>query len=191
MKFNKQKYSNINYPDYSYISNENVEPFINLLSLCDSLCAQLRLNLMYMTEVKFFDPLFVPDSKLTYSVISARFKGQWIFVRHQKRSTWEIAGGHIEKGETSFDAAGRELMEETGAVKFELMCVATYSVTMDGETGWGRLYIADVREIGAIPDISEIAEIVLSDHLPENLTHPDIQPHLFKRTIEFINIKKE
>ena len=143
-----------------------------------------------MTEVKFFDPLFIPDSKLTYSVISARYKSKWIFVRHQKRSTWEIAGGHIEKGETSFEAAGRELTEETGAVKFELKCVATYSVTMDDETGWGRLYLADVREIGPIPDISEIAEIVLSDHLPENLTHPDIQPHLFNKTVEYLEFKK-
>ena len=143
-----------------------------------------------MTEVEFFDPLFVPDSKLTYSVISARFKGKWIFVRHQKRSTWEIAGGHIEEGETSFKAAGRELMEETGALKFELRCVATYSVTMDDETGWGRLYIADVYEMGPIPDISEIAEIVLSDHLPENLTHPDIQPHLFNKTITYLESKK-
>jgi 8-oxo-dGTP diphosphatase len=144
-----------------------------------------------MTEVKFYDPLFIPDSKLTYSVISAKFEGKWIFVRHNKRSTWEIAGGHIEKGETSLEAAGRELMEETGSIKFNLVCIATYSVTKDGETGWGRLYIAAVSEIGPIPDISEIAEIVLSDHLPENLTHPDIQPHLFNRTIEFLNIKKE
>ena len=144
-----------------------------------------------MTEVKFYDPLFVPDSKLTYSVISARFKDKWIFVRHQKRSTWEIAGGHIEKGETSFEAAGRELMEETGAVDFNLHCIATYSVTIDGETGWGRLYLAEVSEIGPIPDISEIAELVLSDHLPENLTHPDIQPHLFNRTLEYLNLKKE
>ena len=144
-----------------------------------------------MTEVKFYDPLFVPDSKLTYSVISARYENKWVFVRHQKRSTWEIAGGHIETGETSFEAAGRELREETGAVKFNLSCIATYSVTIDGETGWGRLYLAEVIEIGPIPDISEIAEISLSDHLPENLTHPDIQPHLFNRTNEFINIKKE
>jgi 8-oxo-dGTP diphosphatase len=144
-----------------------------------------------MTEVKFYDQFFNPDSKLTYSVISAKFEGKWIFVRHNKRSTWEIAGGHIEKGETSLDAAGRELMEETGAIKFSLACIATYSVTKDGETGWGRLYIAAVSEIGPIPDISEIAEIELSDHLPENLTHPDIQPHLFNRTIEFLNIKKE
>jgi 8-oxo-dGTP diphosphatase len=143
-----------------------------------------------MTEVKFFDPLFDPDSKLTYSVISARFKGQWIFVRHQKRSTLEIAGGHIEKGETSFEAAGRELMEETGAVAFNLNCIATYSVTIDGDTGWGRLYFAEVSEIGPIPDMSEIAEIVLSDHLPQNLTHPDIQPHLFNKTVEYLNINK-
>jgi ADP-ribose pyrophosphatase len=143
-----------------------------------------------MTEVNFYDPSFIPDSKLTYSVISAKFEGKWIFVRHQNRSTWEIAGGHIEKGETSFEAAGRELMEETGAVKFKLGCIATYSVTMDGETGWGRLYIAKVFEIGPIPDISEIAEIVFSDHLPENLTHPDIQPLLFNKTVEFLKIKK-
>ncbi len=139
-----------------------------------------------MTEVNFYDPLFVPDSKLTYSVISAKFDEKWIFVRHNKRLTWEIAGGHIEEGESSFEAAGRELMEETGAIKFNLVCIATYSVTIDGETGWGRLYIAKVFEIGPIPDISEIAEIVLSDHLPENLTHPDIQPHLFTRTVEYL-----
>lgn len=145
-------------------------------------------NQKFMTQVKFYDPLFVPVSKLTYSVISAIYNGKWIFVRHQQRSTWEIAGGHIEKGESSSEAASRELMEETGALKFDLACIATYSVTKDGETGWGRLYIAKISEIGPVPDISEIAEIILGDHLPENLTHPDIQPHLFRKTIEFLKI---
>jgi 8-oxo-dGTP diphosphatase len=143
-----------------------------------------------MTEINFYDPLFVPCSKLTYSVISARYKDSWIFVRHQKRSTWEISGGHIEKGESSFEAAGRELMEETGALKFNLVCIATYSVTKDNETGWGRLYLAEVLEIGPIPDTSEIGEIILMDHLPENLTHPDIQPHLFDKTVEFLKIQR-
>ncbi|MCX6253254.1 MAG: NUDIX domain-containing protein [Bacteroidia bacterium] len=141
-----------------------------------------------MTEVRFYDPLFEPDAELTYSVISAKLEMQWIFVRHHKRTTWEIAGGHIEKNETSYDAAYRELMEETGAVRFNLKCVATYSVEKEGETGYGRLYFAEVLELGPIPDISEIAEVILSDHLPENLTHPDIQPHLFKRAIEFLKI---
>jgi len=138
-----------------------------------------------MTLVNFYDPLFIPDSVLTYSVISARYGSKWILVRHQDRTTWEIPGGHIEAGETSFEAAGRELREETGAVKFSLACIATYSVTVDDKTGWGRLYIAEVFEIGPIPDISEIAEIDLMDHLPDNLTHPDIQPHLFRKTVEY------
>ena len=139
-----------------------------------------------MTEVDFFDPGYEPDKKLTYSVISAKFNGKWIFVRHHKRTTFEIAGGHIEPGETSHEAACRELMEETGAVQFSIECIATYSVYKDGEKGWGRLYIAEVTELGPIPDISEIAEIELLDNLPENLTHPDIQPHLFNKTVEYI-----
>jgi 8-oxo-dGTP diphosphatase len=146
-------------------------------------------KLFPMTEVKFYDPLFETETPLTYSVISAKFKDKWIFVRHHKRTTFEIAGGHIEKGETAYEAAGRELMEETGAVRFDLVCIATYSVVKDGETGWGRLYLAEVLELGRIPDISEIAEITLSDHLPENNTHPDIQPHLFNRTIEFLKAR--
>ena len=139
-----------------------------------------------MTEVTFYDPLFEPGTDLTYSVISAKFEDKWIFVRHQKRITWEIAGGHIEKGETSHEAACRELMEETGAVLFTMECISTYSVKKDGDTGWGRLYCANVTELGPIPDISEIAEIAILDSLPDNPTHPDIQPHLFKKTIEYL-----
>jgi 8-oxo-dGTP diphosphatase len=97
-----------------------------------------------MTEVRFYDPIFVPDLKLTYSVIAARFEKKWIFVRHRNRTTFEIAGGHIEDGETSHVAACRELMEETGAVRYSLVCIATYSVKKDGETGFGRLYLAEV-----------------------------------------------
>ena len=134
-----------------------------------------------MTEVKFYDPSFEPDMAFTYSIISARYENSWIFVRHQDRSTWEIAGGHIEMGETSYDAASRELMEETGALRFSLDCVATYSVIKDGLTGYGRLYLAEVLELGEVPDHSEIAEVIFLDHLPENLTYPDIQPLLFRK----------
>jgi len=139
-----------------------------------------------MTEVTFYDPLFEPETDLTYSVISAKYEDKWIFVRHQKRVTWEIAGGHIESGETSHEAACRELMEETGAVLFTIECISTYSVKKDGATGWGRLYCANVTELGPIPDISEIAEISILDSLPDNPTHPDIQPHLFRKTLDYL-----
>lgn len=139
-----------------------------------------------MTEVKFYEPAYEPDSSLTYSVISARYDNKWIFVRHHLRETLEIPGGHIENGETSHEAACRELMEETGAVLFSLECIATYSVTLNGETGWGRLYLAEVTEIGPIPDMSEIAEVVFSEEFPQRNTHPLIQPHLFRKTLQYM-----
>jgi 8-oxo-dGTP diphosphatase len=143
-----------------------------------------------MTEVNFYDPTYEPEAGMTYSVISAKFENKWIFVRHHKRTTFEIAGGHIENGETPFEAAGRELMEETGAIRFTLDCIATYSVKKDGETGWGRLYFARVSELGLVPDISEIAEVIFLDKIPDNPTHPDIQPFLFKKTLEYVEMMK-
>jgi len=144
-----------------------------------------------MTEVKFFDPFFMPDMKFTYSVIAARYGENWLYVRHHKRDTWEIPGGHVEENETPDDAAGRELIEETGAVDFKIECVATYSVFKNGETGYGRLYFAEIFKIGPVPDISEIAEIKMMESLPDNLTHPDIQPRLYERIIEHIKTRSK
>ena len=142
-----------------------------------------------MTEVKFYDPSHTPEIKLTYSVIAAKYGDSWLYVRHHKRKTWEIPGGHIENDETADEAASRELIEETGAVDFIIECVSTYSVLKNGKTGFGRLYFAEISRIGPVPDTSEIAEVKLMDSLPENLTHPDIQPHLYKRIIEHFERK--
>ncbi len=143
-------------------------------------------RIKYMTEVNFYEAVYEPGTKLTYSVISARYEDKWIFVRHNKRTTFEIAGGHIEPGESSHEAACRELMEETGAVQFTLECIATYSVKKEGITGWGRLYFAAVTELGPLPEISEIGEVIFDTKLPEKNTHPDIQPYLFKKTLEYL-----
>ncbi len=140
-----------------------------------------------MTEVDFYDVSFLPVSGLTYAVIAARHKDKWLFVRHNDRTSWEIAGGHIEKDESPSDAARRELNEETGAVDFIMDCVATYSVRKNGETGYGRLYFAEVPELEKIPDNSEIAEVRAMDHLPENLTYPDIQPLLFMKVKDYLS----
>lgn len=140
---------------------------------------------MMIIKVSFFEPGYEPVV-LTYSIICAKYKGQWVYVRHHLRTTYEIPGGHIETGESSDQAAERELMEETGAIKFEITCVSTYSVDIDGQTGWGRLYYAIISEIGPVPDNSEIGEVILLDGFPENNTHPDIQPHLFRRINEYL-----
>lgn len=139
-----------------------------------------------MTSVKFYDSSYDPGQKLIYSVIAARFEGSWIFVRHHERTTWEIAGGHIEEGETPDDAARRELAEETGANLFDIFCVATYSVEQNGIIRFGKLYFAEVREILRVPDTSEIAERLLAEDLPGNLTYPDIQPQMFRKINEYL-----
>ncbi len=139
-----------------------------------------------MTSVKFYNCNYIPAAKLTYSVIAARFKGRWIFVRHNERSTWEISGGHIEEGESADEAAARELKEETGADVFTIVCVGVYSVEREGNTGFGKLYFAEVRSLIPVPDTSEIAEIMFADNLPEKLTYPDIQPLLFSKVRRYL-----
>jgi 8-oxo-dGTP diphosphatase len=142
-----------------------------------------------MVRVNFYDPEFSPGNKLIYSVITARYHDKWIFVRHHDRETYEIPGGHIEENETPSDAAKRELMEETGAIKFNLVCVSTYSVTQDNKTRFGKLYFSEIFEMGSVPDISEIKEIILSDNIPVPITYPEIQPLLFNKVIAFLKSK--
>jgi 8-oxo-dGTP diphosphatase len=139
-----------------------------------------------MVTVSFYEPDYSPDSKLIYSVVAAIYLDKWIYVRHHQRSTFEIPGGHIEENETPDEAARRELAEETGAIDFTIVCVSTYSVTIDDETRFGKLYFARISRIGPVPDTSEIAEITFLDHLPEPVTYPEIQPLLFNRVIEYI-----
>jgi 8-oxo-dGTP diphosphatase len=141
-----------------------------------------------MTEVNFYGPDFSPEDRLIYSVVTARYGDKWIFVRHHRRHTFEIPGGHIEGEEMPEEAAKRELMEETGAIKFSLECVSTYSVTMGNETRFGRLYFAVVSEIGVVPDTSEIEEIAFMDYLPVPVTYPDIQPLLFKKVVDYLKV---
>jgi len=142
-----------------------------------------------MARIRFYNSSYLIGGELTYSVIAAIYDNQWIFARHRDRTTWEIPGGHIEKGESPDEAAGRELVEETGAQEFRLHSIATYSVEKNGNIGYGKLYLAEVTKLGPIPDLSEIAEITFLDHLPEDLTYPDIQPFLFRRTVEYFDAK--
>lgn len=101
--------------------------------------------------------------------------GGLVLCRHKDRSTWETPGGHIEPGETPAEAAARELFEETGIAPKELTAVADYEV--DGVAG--RLFSATIDTRSPLPDF-EIAETIISNGLPNNLTYPAITPILVR-----------
>lgn len=130
----------------------------------------------------------VADEKLAFAVICSRYRGQWLFVRHKQRATWEVPGGHHEPGESIAQAAARELVEETGALEFTLQPVCDYSVQYDGQPpSYGRIFFAQVESMGALPPL-EIAEVIRREHMPEQMTYPHIQPFLLTWVKEFLDL---
>ena len=150
--------------------------------------------------------LFSPDLKAGYNsprvevanhgslnayrfvVIFARYKDKWLYCRAKERDTYETAGGHIEHGETTLDAAKRELFEETGALRYEIEPAFDYSVHIP--TGWsnGQVFFAQVHELGRIPDY-EMAEVCLFDRIPEKMRFPEILPILYNKMQLWLNLQ--
>lgn len=118
-------------------------------------------------------------------IVARHNNGEWIFVKHKERDTWELPAGHIEAHEKPNDAARRELYEETGAVCYSIFPLFDYSVSRLMSKTFGRVYFADVEKLGQLPAY-EIEEITLLKHLPHNLTYPDIQPPLFEKALQCI-----
>lgn len=136
-----------------------------------------------MIEVRFYDN--IADELLAFAVIIAKIDGKWIFCKHKDRDTYEIPGGHREPGETIFEAAKREFVEETGAVDFSIKPICVYSVKGktkinpdDDAISYGMLYAAEVFSFEELH--SEIESILITDKLVENWTYPLIQPKLIE-----------
>lgn len=138
-------------------------------------------------QVKFYDTEPVADDKITFVVMVSRYRGEWILVRHKERTTLEVPGGHREPGENPEEAACRELFEETGAAEFELFPVGVYSVSSEARISYGKLYFANVKTLGRLPEF-EIEEIFFKKDFPEeNLTYPLIQPFLYKKVMGYLD----
>lgn len=73
-----------------------------------------------MINVNFFKQDEIDDNDLLFAVIVSRFQNKWILAKHKDRETWDISGGHREKGEKISITVSRELQEETGAKSLKL-----------------------------------------------------------------------
>ena len=128
-----------------------------------------------MFDVKFDKIGKVDEKEFTRVVIVSRYKNKWVFCKHRERNTWEMPGGHIEKGEDWLTAAKRELFEETGALKAKIEPICVYSISK-----YGLLCFAEIVELGALPE-SEIEKIEFFDDLPENLTYKGTHDKMFEK----------
>lgn len=134
----------------------------------------------------------VPDPFFKYAILVARYQGQFVFVRHRERQTWELPAGHREPGEAIQRTAERELREETGAVEFELQPVFVFRVPAYDAQGEridalaSLVCLAEIKTLGPLDPAFEIAEIQLAEALPEPLTYPEIQPVLFQRVQDWL-----
>jgi len=116
-----------------------------------------------------------------YAVIIVYEEGEFLLVKHSHRDTWEIPGGHHEKGETIMETAERELYEETGALKYNLEHIYDYSVEVGNLKNFGGLFRAKIIQRGALPDF-EISEVGKFKELPssDKMTYGTIQHQLVK-----------
>lgn len=132
-------------------------------------------------KCKVYDKNTLDDLK--YVVVCSLYNDKLLLSRHKQRDTWETQGGHIEEGETPFQAAKRELYEESGVTDAELLYLCDYlGYTSKGHAN-GAVFLALVNELGDLPE-SEMAEVKLFELLPDNLTYPFVTPLIVKRTFE-------
>ena len=146
----------------------------------------LYFSKLFEMKIKFYED--INDDLIKFAVIVAKFNDKFVFCKHKNRSTYELPGGHREKGEDILEAAKRELYEETGATKYTIKPVCFYSVIgNDGiiecrnET-YGALFYVEILELGH-KLYNEIEKIELFEEIPlhNQMTYPIMHTALINK----------
>jgi 8-oxo-dGTP diphosphatase len=105
-----------------------------------------------------------PDLPIVFSCVIARHQGKALFVFNAWRKGWELPAGMIERGEIPYDAAVRELGEETGqiasALAFAGMCLIRQA---RGTPELGTIYTAELDSLQPFAINEETSQMMLWD----------------------------
>ncbi|MES2965501.1 MAG: NUDIX domain-containing protein [Bdellovibrionota bacterium] len=117
-----------------------------------------------------FSWLFRPKIVLGTRVLAIK-DGQVLLVRHTYMNDWYLPGGAVDPGETLSEAAGRELLEETGYRANSLTLRHVFLSKARGLSDHIALY--ETSDFAQVPDAKPDREIAEArffgvDELPEN-----------------------
>ena len=95
-----------------------------------------------------------------------------------------MCGGHIENKENIYDAAKREVYEESGAIIDKAKLIGYYSFVLSGKRNYGAVFSCDVISFDNLPNY-EMKEICLKEEFPLNTTYPLTYKRLLKEVCSF------
>lgn len=107
-----------------------------------------RAKLLKKVETDKFIAIITPDTEQTFSLLASEFKmvraaGGVVTNKQEEvlmielRGRWDLPKGHIEEGESSYDAALREVEEETG-VRAKIIGVEPIATTWHAYDTYGQ-----------------------------------------------------
>lgn len=105
--------------------------------------------------------------------------GKYLLSRKKNFDTWEFQGGHIENGESPYDAAVRELKEEAGILDAKISALIDYQTDEKdthgntvGKVRYGVIFLAKIPQNNKFEQLMcEMEEVRFFDELPNNMTY--------------------